>query len=105
MWSDTQIDPVRDGNADADDPMPLEPCEQEAMLDLSLEEPAATPPAVGGPQPVDLQAATAVPDDTAPAVGRANAPPPPPVPPLTDDRAFATANGAAMAAGRRWSGR
>ncbi|HSW23696.1 MAG TPA: TAXI family TRAP transporter solute-binding subunit, partial [Burkholderiaceae bacterium] len=60
---------------------PLEPCEQEAMLDLSLEEPAATPPAVGGSQPVDLQAATAVPDDTAPAVGRANAPPPPPVPP------------------------
>ncbi|HSW21972.1 MAG TPA: TAXI family TRAP transporter solute-binding subunit, partial [Burkholderiaceae bacterium] len=83
LWSDTQIDPVRDGNVDADDPTPLEPREQEAMLDLSLEEPAATPPAVGRAQPVDLQAATAVPDDTAPAVGRANAPPPPVPPPLT----------------------
>jgi len=82
LWSDTQIGPLPDGDADAGDPAPLEPLEQEGMLDLSLDEPPTTPLAVGGAQPADVQPAAAVLDDRAPAVARASASPSLPVPPL-----------------------
>lgn len=84
LWSDTQIEPLRDADADAGDPTPLEPLaphEQEGALDLSLDEPLTAPRAVNDPQPADVQPAAIVLDDTAPAPARASASPALPVPP------------------------